>query len=546
MNTYLSLHPNDTVLVALQDLPAGTVIDYNGTTITLPRMVPAKHKLTLTALAPGDPVVMYGVLVGKATQPIGIGEQLTTFNLRHEAEPYSATNRTPQPAWQAPDITPWQDRQFMGYHRADGRVGTANYWLVLPLVFCENRNVQKLKEAFERELGYAQPDTYQQLVRAWRTQHETGQVGLTTTHPVPVAVPAPYFSNIDGIKFLTHDMGCGGTNEDCQRLAALLAAYANHPNVAGVTVLSLGCEKTQYDDLLAEIQLRNVDFSKPLLFFEQQRYGTEFAMLSDAIGQTFSALTEMNKLVRQPAPLSKLSVGLKCGGSDGFSGLSANPVLGYLSDVLVALGGTTLLAEFPELCGVEQELIDRCVTEETAQKFEHLMRDYAAKAEAVGAGFDMNPSAGNIKDGLITDAIKSAGAAKKGGTAPVADVLNYTELATKPGLNLVCTPGNDVLATTGQTAAGATVILFTTGLGTPTGNPVAPVVKVATNSALAHRMPDIIDFDCGPIITGTQTIAESGAALLDYVIRLANGELKTKAQQLGQDDFMPWQFGVSL
>jgi altronate hydrolase len=553
MNTYLHLHPADTVLVALQNLPADSVVHCGSVSLRLPRMVPAKHKFTLGPLAPGEPVIMYGVLVGKATQPVGPGEQLTTFNLRHEAEPYSASHRQPRPAWIPPDVTAWQNRHFMGYHRADGRVGTANYWLVLPLVFCENRNVQKLKEAFERELGYGQPDTYQQQVRAWRTHHETGTMlpGPTTDTPALLTPAKPYFPNVDGIKFLTHEMGCGGTNDDARRLAALFAAYACHPNVAGLTVLSLGCEKTQYDDLLTEIDQRtriggSATFAKPLLFFAQQQYGTEFAMLSAAIGQTFAGLVGANRLVRQPAPLSKLTVGLKCGGSDGFSGLSANPALGYLSDILVALGGTTLLAEFPELCGVEQELIDRCLTDEAALTFEHLMRDYAAKAEAVGAGFDMNPSVGNIKDGLITDAIKSAGAAKKGGAAPVSDVLNYTEIATRPGLNLVCTPGNDVLATTGQAAAGATLILFTTGLGTPTGNPIAPVVKVATNSALARKMPDIIDFDCGPVITGTQTVEASGAALLDYVIRLASGELTTKAQQLGQDDFMPWQVGVSL
>ncbi|AQG79892.1 UxaA family hydrolase [Spirosoma montaniterrae] len=544
MKTYLKLEPTDTVLVALQDLPAGTPIVSNGHSFTLPRSIPAKHKFVLHDLTPGDPVTMYGVLVGKATQPIGQGEQITTFNLRHEAEPYSTDRRKPQP-WLPPDVLRWQGRSFMGYHRSDGRVGTANYWLVLPLVFCENRNIQKLKDAFERELGYAQPDTYQQQVRAWRLQYETG-ASMANLPDAPAPAPKPYFANVDGIKFLTHEMGCGGTNQDSALLAALFAAYANHPNVAGLTVLSLGCQKTQYDDLLTEIQKRNPAFDKPILFFEQQQYGTEFAMLSDAIGQTFAALTETNKLTRQPAPLSKLVVGLKCGGSDGFSGISANPALGYLSDVLVALGGTTLLAEFPELCGVEQNLIDRCVSEEKARKFETLMREYAAKAEAVGAGFDMNPSVGNIKDGLITDAIKSAGAAKKGGTAPIVDVLNYTEIATQPGLHLVCTPGNDVLATTGKAAAGATIILFTTGLGTPTGNPICPVAKVATNTALAQKMPDIIDFDCGPIVRGEQTIGQSGDALLEYVIRLASGEVQTKAQQLGQDDFIPWQFGVSL
>ncbi len=262
--------------------------------------------------------------------------------------------------------------------------------------------------------------------------------------------------------------------------------------------------------------------------------------------QTFAGLVEANRLTRQPAPLSKLVVGLECGGSDGFSGLSANPAIGHTSDLLVALGGTVILSEFPELCGVEQELSDRCVDEVTALKFNELMRTYNARAEATGSGFYANPSPGNIKDGLITDAIKSAGAAKKGGTSPVVDVLDYPERVTKPGLNLLCTPGNDVESTTAEVGSGATVVLFTTGLGTPTGNPIAPVVKLATNTKLAQKMSDIIDIDCGPIIAGEETIAQAGERILDYVVRVASGETQPAAVRHGQDDFIPWKRGVSL
>ena len=550
MHTYLSVHPKDNVLVALQNLPKGTLIDYNGQSFELVMDIPAKHKFVTEDLPTGGHVTMYGVLVGKATQPIRRGEQVTTFNLKHDSDEYSVTKRKPYPAWHAPDVSKWQDRTFMGYYRSDGQVGTANYWLVLPLVFCENRNILKLKDAFDKALGYAFPDIYlqqtQDLVRLYQTQATESVAeylpGFTSEKPTI----KPLFPNLDGIKFLTHESGCGENNQDSALLAALFGAYANNANVAGITVLSLGCQKTQFEDLTNEIKSRNPLFDKPILFYEQQSYGTEFEMLSAAIKGTFQALIEANKLERQPAPLSKLNIGLKCGGSDGFSGISANPVLGHLSDIVVALDGRTYLAEFPELCGVEQELIDRCADEEKAQKFETLMRDYAAKAEAVGAGFDMNPSAGNIKDGLITDAIKSAGAAKKGGTAPIADVLNYTELSKVPGLHLVCTPGNDVLATTGQAASGATITLFTTGLGTPTGNPICPMVKVATNSKLAQKMSDIIDFDCGPIIVGEKTIEQTAEDLLEYCIELASGKFKTKAQLLGQDDFMPWKRGVSL
>jgi altronate hydrolase len=493
---------------------------------------------------------MYGVLVGKATTHILKGEPITTGNIRHDAGAYSATARR-ETSWSSPDVSKWENATFSGYHRKDGSVGTANYWLVIPLVFCENRNILKLKEAFEKALGFAIPDTYQRqvtdLVQLYKEgRHEDLKKYTVEEENVYTRTENQLFPHVDGIKFLTHDLGCGCTNPDADVLSALFASYALHPNVAGVTVLSLGCQKTRFSDMMERIQAQNPAFDKKILFFEQQAYGKEFLMLSAAIRETFNALVEVNKLERKPAPLSKLKIGLKCGGSDGFSGISANPVLGALSDKLVQLGATTLLAEFPELCGVEQELINRCVTEEKAVKFETLMRQYAAKAEAVGASFDMNPSVGNIKDGLITDAIKSAGAAKKGGTSPIIDVLNYAELATRSGLNLVCTPGNDVLATTGLSAAGATIQLFTTGLGTPTGNPVCPVVKIATNSELARKMPDIIDFDCGKIITGEQSIDACADELLDYCIRLASGEIKTKSQLLGQDDFIPWQQGVSL
>mgnify|MGYP001575907955 CR=1 FL=1 len=244
--------------------------------------------------------------------------------------------------------------------------------------------------------------------------------------------------------------------------------------------------------------------------------------------------------------MDKLVIGVKCGGSDGFSGISANPAVGYTSDLVVGLGGKILLAEFPELCGAEQNLIDRTKDEAAAKKFIHLMTAYNEEAHRVGSGFHMNPSPGNIKDGLITDAIKSTGAARKGGTSPVEDVLDYTEPAVKPGLNLVCTPGNDVEATTGKAASGATLILFTTGLGTPTGNPVCPTIKVATNNALTKRMGDIIDINTGPIIEGDLTIEEMGEEILEYCIKAASGEVIPKAVQLNQDDFIPWKRGVSL
>jgi altronate hydrolase len=274
--------------------------------------------------------------------------------------------------------------------------------------------------------------------------------------------------------------------------------------------------------------------------------GTVDEMLNVIIAESFEAIKLANKIERQPAPLSALKVGLECGGSDGFSGISANPVLGHMSDMLVALGGSAVLSEFPELCGVEQELVNRCVSDRGAKRFLDLMCSFEKTVVAAGSSFDMNPSPGNIKDGLITDAMKSAGAAKKGGTSPVVDVLDYGEYITKSGLNLLCTPGNDVESTTAMAGSGVNLILFTTGLGTPTGNPVVPVIKVSSNSELAQKMPDIIDFDAGAIISGENSIRNLGEELLSYVIQVASGETRTKSMLLNQNDFIPWKRGVSL
>jgi altronate hydrolase len=354
------------------------------------------------------------------------------------------------------------------------------------------------------------------------------------------------FRNLDGLQFLTHEGGCGGTHQDARTLAALLAGYIHNPNVAGATVLALGCEKTQVEMLREELDRRNPAFDKPLLVFEQQRSASEYAMLSAALRETFAALVEADTQERQPASLDRLTLGVECGGSDGFSGLSANPAIGHVSDFLAALGGRVILAEFPELTGVEQDLVDRCASPKVADRFMALMRTYAAQAEAVDAGFEMNPSPGNIRDGLITIAMKSAGAARKGGTSPVNAALGYPEYAVEPGLNLLCTPGGDVESTTGLAGAGANVILFSTGLGTPTGNPVAPVVKVSTNTPLARRLPDLIDFDTGGIVTGERTIPEVGEELMDLVVRVASGQFRPRAVVLGQTDFIPWKRGISL
>ena len=545
-NNVLQIHPSDSILVALKNLQAGQTVDYNGKRYTLLENIPAKHKFYMEDAATGTDTIMYGVLVGKTTMNVRAGSRVSTENLKHASGKYDFRNAGY--SWTPPDITKFKGIKFNGYHRHDGRVGTANYWLFIPTVFCENRNLDVIREVLQDELGYSVTEKYKSFTRELILARQEGKnladpeiSSFAATHS-----RSRVFKNVDGIRFLNHEGGCGGTRQDSALLGKLLAAYANHPNVGGITILSLGCQHLQSGELLDDIRNSNPGFDKPVYIFEQQQSQSEEQLIQEAIRKTFEGLIQINQLERRPASLDKLCIGVKCGGSDGFSGITANPAVGYCADLLVALGGKILLAEFPELCGVEQELVDRSVTEAIARKFMGLMKDYEASAERAGSGFHMNPSPGNIRDGLITDAMKSAGAAKKGGNAPVVDVLDYTEPATKAGLSLVCTPGNDVEATTGQAASGATLILFTTGLGTPTGNPVCPTIKISTNTALARRMPDIIDIDTGPIIEGEKTIQEMGEEILFYCIRAAGGEVTPKAVVLNQDDFIPWKRGVSL
>ncbi len=544
--TVLKLDARDNVVVALATLEAGTEVQFGAAaargSCVARESIPAKHKMALAELKPGDTIVMYGMIVGEAVEPIARGGLLTTRNIRHRVSAYTAERR---PAAMAPpDASAWAGRTFMGYHRADGQVGTRNYWIVLPLVFCENRNVEQMREALEEELGYGRANSsYRQRVRRLiREQAGSRAHEQASSETVSERV----FPHLDGVRFLTHPMGCGGTRQDARALCGLLAGYIHHPNVAGATVLSLGCQNAQIGLLMEELRARDPELRKPLLVYDQQKSGTESALMEKALDETFAALQEANRARRAPAPLSALTVALQCGGSDGFSGVSANPTIGYVSDLVAGAGGRTILSEFPELHGVEQELINRCVTDDLAQRFSELMQTYAARARAVQSDFAFNPSPGNIRDGLLTDAMKSAGAARKGGVGPVRGVIDYPEYATAPGLNLQCTPGNDVESVTAQAGAGSTLVLFTTGLGTPTGNPIAPVVKISTNSTLAERMHDIIDFDAGGIVRGETTIAEGAGKLLELSLAVASGEQITKAEARGQVDFIPWKRGVSL
>jgi altronate hydrolase len=556
LQSFLQIDARDNVTVALTSLEPGAEVRVRGDggeiACRVVETIPAKQKMALADLKPGDRILMYGMVVGEAVETIARGGLLTTRNIRHKAGEYSAA-RHPA-AMAAPDAAAWKERTFQGFHRADGQVGTRNYWIVLPLVFCENRNVEQMREALEEELGYGRANNrYRQHVR--RLLAEKGNEAERDARTPAVSMQSaetiartggPVFPNVDGVRFLTHQLGCGGTRQDARALCGLLAGYIHHPNVAGATVLSLGCQNAQVSLLMEELRARDAKLLKPVLVFDQQKSGHETALLERALDETLAGLAEANHARRTPAPLAALTVGLQCGGSDGFSGISANPAVGYVSDLVVGAGGKTMLSEFPELHGVEQELINRCATDALAERFAGLMQAYAARARAVESDFAFNPSPGNIRDGLLTDAMKSAGAARKGGVSPVRDVIDYPDYATRPGLTLQCTPGNDVESVTAQVGAGCSLVLFTTGLGTPTGNPIAPVMKIATNSSLAERMGDILDFDAGGIVRGETTVEACAEKLLELSIAVASGERLTKAEERGQVDFIPWKRGVSL
>ena len=546
---YVQIDPRDNVIVAITNLEKGLSAKIGKQKVVLKEDIKQKHKFALNDFEVDDEIFMYGLLIGKAIQPIKAGSAINIYNLKHSSAEYSEKNKNYN--WFAPDISKFYERTFDGYHRLDGKVGTANFWLVIPLTFCENRNLDVIEAALSEKLGYETARDFAVNTDALIDQYKAGAT-LEEIFNTPIINTKEeisknrLFPNVDGIKFLKHDGGCGGTRQDAEVLCQLLAGYITNPNVAGATILSLGCQNAQVEMMQKALNNFDPNFKKPVYILEQQKIDSERKLIEEAVKRTFLGLIEANKIVRKPAPLSKLVLGLECGGSDGFSGISANPALGYCSDLLVALGGSPVLAEFPELNGVEQEIINRCETKVSAKKFYKIMRAYSAAAVAVGSGFESNPSPGNIKDGLITDAMKSAGAAKKGGTSPIVDVLDYTEQVKKQGLNLLCTPGNDVESTTGLAGSGCNITVFTTGLGTPTGNPITPVLKLSSNTDLYNRMNDIIDINAGTVISGEDSIESMGEKILEYIIAVASGKVLSKAMDQGNDDFIPWKRGVSL
>ncbi|HUB59711.1 MAG TPA: UxaA family hydrolase, partial [Puia sp.] len=360
---FVQIHSGDNVLVALRDLPPGAVVEHGMKRIALREMIPARHKFTIGEMQAGDEVYMYGVLVGRTSRALPDGALITRENTVHASGEARVRDRGFQ--WEVPDISRFVSRTFQGYHRPDGRVGTANHWIVVPLVYCENRNIEILKDALTERLGYDRGGSYRDKAALLVEKFLAGDTAAEITcTDLSEGLIAPFrrervFKNIDGIKFLTHQLGCCGPRSDSDALCGLIAGYIAHPNVAGATILSLGCQNAQIHLLEEAISKRDPHLQKPLVVLEQQKIGTERTLIDEALKRTFAGLMEANGIERRPAPISRICMGLECGGSDGFSGISCNPALGYASDLLVACGGASILSEFPELCGVEQELSDR-------------------------------------------------------------------------------------------------------------------------------------------------------------------------------------------
>jgi altronate dehydratase len=500
----IRLHPADNIVVALQDIAAGSMVP--NVTNPLVQAVPRGHKIASNAIAKGAKVLRYGQVIGIATQDIAAGEHIHVHNLgmgAHEADYAFGVDMRPLPE-------PARKRHFMGYHRADGGVGTRNYLGILTSVNCSGSVARFIAEAAERQ-------------------------GLLDDFP-----------NVDGVVPIVHGTGCGmsGRDEGYDTLFRTLKGYARNPNFGGILLVGLGCEVMQIPDLIGAGRMRKDGNFRYMTI--QQTGGTR-----KTIDRGLAALREMaaeaDQVTRQPAGLEHLMIGLQCGGSDGYSGITANPALGAASDMLVAHGGTTILSETPEIYGAEHLLTRRAVSKEVGQKIIdriHWWEDYTARW---GGEMDNNPSPGNKKGGLTTILEKSLGAVAKGGTAPLTEVYKFGELVTAHGFVYMDSPGYDPTSVTGQIAGGANLIAFTTGRGSVSGYKPTPCIKLATNTEMYQRMSEDMDINCGDIITEGVSLETKASEIFELFLQVASGE-KTKSEELGFGgaEFVPWAMGAVM
>ena len=500
----IRLQASDNVVIALRDIPAGAQVD--GVAAPLGQAVPRGHKIAAMPIAAGANVLRYGQIIGQAKADIAAGDHVHVHNLgmgEHTQDYAFASQNTV--------LAPIDEqRTFQGYHRADGRVGTRNYIGILTSVNCSGSVARFIAEAAEK-LGFLDD-----------------------------------FPNVDGIVPIVHGTGCGmsGQNEGYDTLFRTLSGYAQHPNFAGILLIGLGCEVMQVADLVGGRPIRK---DGALRYMTIQQEGGTRKTIDRGLVELRGLAEIANRATRTPAPVSEIMLGMQCGGSDGYSGITANPALGVASDLLVRHGGTSILSETSEIYGAEHLLTRRAETPEVGEKLIALVRwweDYTARNLG---DMDNNPSPGNKRGGLTTILEKSLGAVAKGGSAPLRDVYKFAEKIDKHGFVFMDSPGFDPCSVTGQVASGANLIVFTTGRGSVSGYQPTPCVKVATNSDMYARMSDDMDLNCGDIVTEGVSLEDKGREMFELFIRVASGE-RTKSEQLGFGavEFVPWQIGAVM
>jgi altronate hydrolase len=502
----LLLDPGDDVAVATRDLAAGTEVSIGSTEVTLPGAVPRGHKLAVRAVPRGAPVHKYGQSIGTATRDIAVGEHVHVHNLG-----FDDTARSYEFGTVHADLPTGRDagRTFLGYHRAGGRIGTRNHVAILTSVNCSASTAKMIAAQFQ---------------------------GLALDG----------YPNVDGVIALTHQSGCGLVqgSDGAQTLTRTLRGYARHSNVGGLLVLGLGCEMVPVQSLVDELDLPPDTLVEVMTI---QGTGGVRATVRAGMDRIKAMLPVLNERTRKPAPVSELVLGLNCGGSDGYSGITANPALGVASDRLVAAGGTSVLGETPEVFGAEHLLTRRAVRPEVGQRLLDRIDWWRKYTESGGGSLDNNPSPGNKAGGLTTILEKSLGAVAKAGRADLSAVYEYAEAVTGRGLAFMDTPGYDPVSVTGIVAGGATVMCFTTGRGSVFGSRPAPTIKLATNTEMFERMAGDMDLNCGRIVDGTASLAEVGDEIFERIVAVASGAPTVSEElYLGQEEFVPWQLGAVM
>ena len=508
MNPFIRLHPSDDVLIARSQLVDGTSVE----SISVKGLIPAGHKIATHAIGVGEPVRRYNQIIGFASKPIAAGEHVHTHNLwmgeakGDFARDYAIGADVKPPA-------PRREASFMGYRRSDGRVATRNYIGVLSSVNCSATAARAIADQFSRQ-----------------------------NHPEALVD----YPHVDGVVALTHGTGCGmdGDGIGLQVLQRTLAGYATHANFCAVLVVGLGCESNQINAWLAGSNLREGDTLK---VFNIQDTGGTRKTVDKGVALIREMLPAANRCVREPCSAEHITIGLQCGGSDGYSGISANPALGAAVDLLVAHGGTAILSETPEIYGAEHLLTRRAVHPDIAHKLIERIKWWEHYTRANDGEMNNNPSPGNKAGGLTTILEKSLGAVAKGGTSNLQAVYEYAEPVRTRGFVYMDTPGYDPVSATGQVAGGANIICFTTGRGSAYGCAPSPSLKIATNSALWRKQEDDMDINCGEIVDGNASIAEMGQRIFDLVLATASGQAsKSEQHGYGQNEFVPWQLGAVM